>query len=449
MTQHTDLPAATGPFGSRGPDDSPEPPGPPRGPARTRPLLGGGIPPAWWVAAVACLTIVVAGAFGTVPGLLVDPLHGEFDWSRGTIGLAVSVNMVLNGLIAPFAASLMDRFGIRRVVAGALALLVAGATATTVMTAAWQFVLAWGVLVGLGAGSLAMTFAATLADRWFVRRRGLVTGLLTGASVFGQMVFLPALAWVVDRWSWRPAVVILALAALALLPSAWLLLRDHPADLRVPAYGATGPAPRPAPVPGAAHRAVRVLLRAARTGPFWLLAGTFAICGASTNGIMWTHFTPAAHDHGMPVTVAASLLAVIGVFSLAGTVGAGWLTDRADPRRILAAAYGLRAVSLLLLPLLMGPVPAPALVLFAVAFGLLDVATVPPTIALCRQVYGRDGAIVFGWVLAAHQAGAGVLAVAGGLVRDLSGSYDPVWVGSGALCAVAVPLVMMISRRAA
>ncbi|MET9856167.1 MFS transporter [Streptomyces sp. NPDC006450] len=401
---------------------------------------------AWFVAAVAFVTIIGAAAFASLPGLLIEPLHEEFDWSRGTIGLAVSVNLALYGLTAPFAAALMDRFGIRRVVAVALTVIAAGSVATVWMTTSWQLILYWGVLVGLGSGSMALAFAATVTNRWFTARRGLVTGILTAAGASGQLVFLPLLAWLVENHGWRPASVTVSLAALTVVPFVWLLLRDHPADIGTTPYGGVYTA-KPAPVPGAARRALRVLAKAARTGPFWLLAGTFAICGASTNGLVKTHFIPSAHDHGMPVTAAAGLLAVIGVFDVIGTVFSGWLTDRFESRRLLAVYYALRGVSLLFLPMLLAPTVHPPMVFFIVFYGLDWVATVPPTIALCREHYGEDGAIVFGWVLASHQIGAAAVAFLGGLARDAFGSYDPVWYASGALCAMAALMAMVIRRR--
>ncbi|MEE2050437.1 MFS transporter [Nocardiopsis tropica] len=401
---------------------------------------------AWLIALVAGATIVAAAAFAAMPGLLVDPLHTEYEWSRGSIGAAASVNMVVYGLIAPFAAALMDRFGIRRIALAALATVIAGAGLTTVMTAPWQLTLYWGLLVGAGTGSLAMTFAATIADNWFVKRRGLVIGALTGASAFGQLVFLPALAWIIDHQGWRPAIVTLALTAFVMMLLVALVLRDHPADVGQRPYGATSFVSRPRTEQGAARRTVRVLRDSVRSRQFWLLAGTFAVCGATTNGIMWTHFVPAAQDHGMAVTVAAALVSAIGVFSLVGTIVSGWLTDRFDPRGLLAAYYLGRAVLLAALPALFGPDAGAALIAFVVVFGLLDVATVPPTILLCRRVFGADGAIVFGWVNAIHQVGAGAMAVFGGFTRDVTGSYGPVWFMAAALCAVAAVLALQIAR---
>ncbi|MFF2654016.1 MFS transporter [Streptomyces sp. NPDC058045] len=401
---------------------------------------------AWYVAAVAFLTIVGGAAFRSLPGLLIDPLHQEFGWSRGTIGLAVSVNLALYGLTAPFAAALMDRYGIRRVVVCALAVIATGSGLTVWMTAAWQLMLGWGLLVGLGTGAMALAFAATVTDRWFATRRGLVSGILTAAAASGQLVFLPLLSWIVTHHHWRPAAVTVALAALAVVPFVWLLLRDHPADVGLAPYGAERVVPRPPPVTGAARRTLAVLASAARTGPFWLLAGTFAICGASTNGLVQTHFVPAAHDHGMPATAAASLLAVIGLFDVAGTIASGWLTDRFEARRLLAVYYALRGVSLLFLPLLLAPSVHPPMVFFIVFYGLDWVATVPPTLALCREHYGEDSPIVFGWVLASHQVGAALVAFLGGAARDTFGSYDVVWYASGALCAAAALMALVIRR---
>jgi sugar phosphate permease len=396
------------------------------------------------VAAAAGLAIVTAGIFTTVLGLVMNPLHQEFGWSRSTIGLAASVTMVLYGLTAPFAAALMDRVGVRRVVAGALLLIALGAGLTTVMSAAWQLVLYWGVLVGLGSGALTMTVAATVAQRWFVRRRGVVTGALSAAGHVGQLLFLPMLAWGVQRYDWRPAVVTLAVAAGAVAVAVWLLLRDHPAQLGLRPYGATEDVPAPPPVPHAARRTLRVLGSAARTRVFWLLAGMFIICGASTNGVMWTNFAPAAHDHGMPLTVAAGLLAAIGLCSAVGTVASGWLTDRYDPRVLLATYFALRALTLLLLPVLFAASVRPSMVFFVVLYGLVDVATVPPVIALATASYGPDGPIVFGWVSAAHQVGAGATAFLAAAARDALGSYDLVWTALAVACVMAALTALLV-----
>lgn len=403
---------------------------------------------AWLIALIACLTIVAAAAFAAMPGLLVSPLHAEYQWSRGSIGVAASVNMIVYGLIAPFAAALMDRFGIRRIALVALLTILAGAGLTTVMTAAWQLTLYWGLLIGAGTGSLAMTFAATIANNWFVERRGLVIGALTGASAFGQLVFLPALAWIIDHQGWRPAIATLALTAGVIVILVALVLRDHPADVGQRPYGSAVFVEKQRMDQGAARRTLGVLYTSVRSRQFWLLAGTFAVCGATTNGIMWTHFVPAAQDHGMAVTVAAALVSLIGVFSLVGTILSGWLTDRFDPRRLLVAYYVGRGLLLASLPALFGPDAGAAIVAFVVVFGLLDVATVPPTILLCRRVFGVDGAIVFGWVNAIHQVGAGAMAVFGGFTRDATGGYGPVWLLAAALCGIAAVLAFQIARTA-
>lgn len=394
--------------------------------------------PAWWVAATTGLVILVTGWSTGVPGVLTNPLLEEFGWSRGAIGFAFAVNIVLYGLTAPFAAALMDRFGIRLVVSTALVVMAAGTALTAVMTGSWQLVAGWGVLVGLATGSMALTFAATVANRWFVSRRGLVSGVLTSASMFGGMVLMPLLAWIVEQYQWRAGVVVVGLAALALLPMVLLLLRDHPGDLGLKAYGAAEYTPKPAASTGAARRALVLLRRAAGTAPFWLLAGTFAICGGSTNGIMMTHFVPATSEHGMPAMIATSLLLVVGVFNTVGAAGSGWLTDRFSERWLLVAYYSLRAVALLLLPLFLSSTVQVPVVVFVVGYGLLDLATVPPTIGLCRKYYGEDnGAVIFGWVSAAHAVGAGTTAFFGGVTRELLGSYTTVWIGAGAMCAVA------------
>jgi sugar phosphate permease len=401
---------------------------------------------AWLVAGVAFVALLGAAGFRATPGVLITPLEEEFGWSRGTISSAVSVNLILYGLTAPFAAALMDRFGIRRVVAAALVLVAAGSGLTVFMTASWQLVLLWGVLVGLGTGSIALVFVATITGRWFVKRRGVVTGVLTAAGATGQLIFLPVLAAIATATGWRAAGLTVAAAALAVVPLVIWFVRDHPADVGLPPYGASEIVPAPPRTAGAARRALTVLRSASRTGTFWLLVGGFAICGASTNGLVATHLIPASHDHGMPETTAASLLAVIGVFDIVGTIVSGWLTDRFDSRALLGAYYALRGLSLLILPSLIAATVHPSMIVFIIFYGLDWVATVPPTIALCRQHFGADGPVVFGWVFAAHQIGAAIAATGAGLVRDFTGDYNPAWITSGILCLFAAVMSVRIGR---
>ncbi len=395
---------------------------------------------AWVVAAVTFVTMLGAAAFRSVPSILMDPLHMEFGWSHGTIGSAMAVNMTLFGLMSPFAAALMDRFGIRPVVTAALVLVAAGSGLTVFMSAAWQLVLCWGVLVGVGTGSMSMAFVATVSTRWFVARRGLISGILTAANATGQLIFLPVVSRLTDSHGWRPAAVTVSVAALSVVPLVLLLLRDHPHDVGLLAYGATPEDPGPARVArvgSSAAVAVRALADASRTGVFWLLAGSFAICGATTAGLIGTHFIPAAHDHGMPVTTAAGLLAGVGVFDVMGTIASGWLTDRYDPAVLLVGYYVGRGLSLLALPSLLAPHTQPSTWVFILFYGLDWVATVPPTVALCRRYFGDRAPVVFGWVFASHQIGAALAAAGAGVIRDVENSYDLAFYLGAGLCVLA------------
>ncbi len=411
--------------------------------------------PAWPVAAVAFVALLGAAGFRAAPGVLMLPLQDEFGWSRGTLSLAVGVNLVLFGLTAPFAAALMDRFGIRRVTTCALLLISLGSGLSIFVRESWQLLLTWGVLIGLGTGSMALVFAATVAQRWFVKRRGLVTGILTAGSATGQLIFLPVVAGVAQSAGWRVASLVIAAAALAVVPLVLLVMRDHPADRGVSAYGADEPAHSPvlesdqvdvAAQPGAGRAAVDALREAARTRTFWALVAGFAICGATTNGLIGTHFVPAAHDHGMGETTAAGLLAVVGIFDIVGTIGSGWLTDRYDPRLLLGFYYFFRGIGLALLPVLLAGSVRPSIVAFVVIYGLDWVATVPPTVALCRQAFGRSGTVVFGWVFASHQIGAAIASVAAGFARDRTGTYTVAWFSAALLCVVAAVISLRVRR---
>ncbi|MFJ4261266.1 MFS transporter [Paenarthrobacter nicotinovorans] len=423
--------------------------------------------PAWIVAAVAFLALVGAAGFRAAPGVLMVPLQQEFGWSTTVLSLAVSINLVLFGLTAPFAAALMERFGIRKVTALALCMIGLGSALTVLVNQSWQILLTWGVLIGLGTGSMALVFAATIANTWFAKSRGLVIGILTAGSAAGQLVFLPFIAVLAQNPGWRGASLLIAAGALAVVPLVLRWLRNSPADVGVLPYGAQEPEVQvadagttaaaagnlevvvPKDSANAAVRALQVLKRAAKVRTFWALAAGFAICGATTNGLIGTHFIPSAHDHGMPETTAAGLLAVVGIFDIVGTIASGWLTDRFNPKVLLAVYYQFRGIGLLVLPLLLGSSVEPSMIIFVVVYGLDWVATVPPTAAICRSVFGADGSVVFGWVFAAHQLGAAAAALAAGFIRDATGHYNYAWLGAAAMCTVAAVISATIRKDAA
>jgi MFS family permease len=413
---------------------------------------------AWIVAGVTFLTIVAAGIGRSSVGVLLEPIEAEFGWSRAVTSGAVSLNLVLYGLTAPFAAALMERFGVRRVATGALSLIAVGSALTLVMTDPWQLYLFWGLVVGLGTGSTALVFGAIIANRWFVARRGLVTGLFSAAFATGNLALLPVLARLASYHGWRAAIGLISLLAALAVPLVTGLLRDRPSDVGLLPYGATAAHVAAPPSPGgsssdrpagglftAVGAALGELRRSIGSPAFWLLAGTFFVCGWSTNGLIGTHFVAAAHDHGMPATTAASMLALIGLFDIFGTIGSGWLSDRVDPRLLLLAYYGLRGLSLLALSTVLGRAVDAPLLLFVVFYGLDWVATVPPTVALCREVFGLQRAgVVFGWVFASHMVGAGVAAAFAGSVREVTGSYTPAWYAAGGLCLIAAVAALLV-----
>lgn len=411
---------------------------------------------AWPVAAVTFACLVASGAFRSSTGVLIGPIEQWSGWSRSLTAGAVSLTLAVYGLAAPFTAAVTERLGLRRTAVAALLMISAGSAGTLLMTRPWHLVVLWGLVVGTGIGALAPVFGAIVANRWFVGRRGLVTGVFSAGAATGQLVFLPLIARLVDAGGWQVASLVVAGLAVALVPIAATVLRDRPADVGMLPYGAAGPDDPRAAAPGGlrpggggpAVVAVRELVRAARVPAFWMLAGTFFVCGWSTNGLVGTHLVSAAHDHGMPATTAAGLLALVGVFDVAGTIASGWLSDRVDPRYLLLAYYGLRGLSLLAVPSLLGPRVDAPLMLFVVFYGLDWVATVPPTVALCRQHFGlaRSG-VVFGWVFAAHMVGAAVAALAAGAVRQATGSYTPAWLTAGVLCLLASAACLSVRPR--
>jgi MFS family permease len=401
----------------------------------------------WIIAAVGLVTLITSSGFRSTTGILIVPLQTEFGWSRATISFAIAINLVVYGLGGPFAAAFVEKYGMRRVITVAVLGISLGAGLSTRMNAPWQLDILWGVVNAAATGAISVPLGAMIANRWFARRRGLVTGLLTASNASGQLIFLPLLAWIVTQWGWRYAAgTAAAVALVVVLPLVLFFIRDRPSDLGLAPFGSTEIEPAPVVTGNPFATAVRTLGTVRRSRAFWLLAGSFFICGASTNGLIGTHLIPAAMDHGFGEVAAASLLATIGVFDLVGTLASGWLTDRYDPRLLLAWYYGLRGLSLLALPYVFGS-PRFGLILFVVFYGLDWVATVPPTVALTAEIFGRESVgVVFGWIFAAHMGGAAVAAWGAGAARTWFGGYGWAFGTSGLLCLFAVGLVTQIRR---
>jgi sugar phosphate permease len=401
----------------------------------------------WVVVAATFLTMLVtAGAMGA-PGVLIKPLQDEFGWETSQISSALAVRLILFGLMGPFAAAFMNYFGVRKVIVFALALIGAGFVGSLFMTKLWHLLALWGVVVGFGTGLTAMVLAATVSTRWFVKHRGLVVGMLSASSATGQLVFLPLMAELTERYGWRATVffvcAMIMVAALLVL----LFMRDRPSDVNLPSVGETQVAPAPArgTLMAALATPIIVLKEISKTSTFWILFATFFICGLSTNGLIQTHFVTLCGDYGIMPVAAASVLAVMGIFDFFGTIGSGWLSDRFDNRWLLFWYYGLRGLSLLFLPF--SDFSFYGLSIFAVFYGLDWIATVPPTVKIAADRFGREKAgLVFGWVFAGHQLGAATAAYGAGLSRTALESYLPAFFIAGAFCLLASILAITLKK---
>ncbi|MBV9547487.1 MAG: MFS transporter [Chloroflexi bacterium] len=402
---------------------------------------------AWIVAAVTFLALLSSAGIGATSAVLVLPLEREFGWDRATISLALSINLLLFGLCGPFAGAIMARFGVRRVMLGALTTLAIAVTLSGFMQAAWQLLLLWGVFVGLGSGAMALVLGATVATRWFVKRRGLVTGLFAASTATGQLIFLPVQAAIIETVGWRVSVWLVGGFALVIAVIVGLFMRDDPEQIGQNPYGATAATPTQAVTGNPFNVAVQALFDGARTADFWLLAGSFAICGATTSGLVRVHLIPFSVDHGLAEVTAAGMLATMGMFDMVGTTVSGWLSDRVDPRKLLTWYYTLRGLALFFLPAAFDA-GVPALAAFVIFYGLDWVATVPPTVKLVSERFGKERiGPVFGWIFAAHQLGGSVAAFGAGAVHTWLGDYLVAFMTAGALCLLAAGMVIAIGGR--
>jgi MFS family permease len=404
---------------------------------------------AFVVVAVIFLALLSSAGLRATPGVLMQPLQTAFGWSVGVISSSAAIGIFLYGLVGPFAAAVMQRFGIRRTVLGALTLMSASIGASYFMTAPWQLFLTWGLLSGIGSGAIANVLGATIVNRWFTTNRGLVMGLLTASTATGTLIFTPGLAALVEWGGWKPVVLTVAACCAALIPLVYVLVPERPASIGLRSFGSQHddhPAPPAQGNPFTA--AFSNLARAATTRAFWFLFTTFFICGFTTNGLVGTHLIAFCGDHGIVEMQAASLLALMGFFDLFGTTFSGWLTDRFDPRKLLFFYYGLRGLSLIYLPY--SDFSLVGLSVFAVFYGLDWLATVPPTVRIANEAFGEKNApLVFGWVAAGHQLGAACAALFAGFMRSAQGDYLQAFMIAGATGIVAAVLSLMIGRRPA
>ena len=400
----------------------------------------------WVIVGITALILIGASGVRSASGVMILPMQGETGWALSTLSLAVSSGLLLFGLTAPFSGALMDRFGPRKMVIAGLILLIGSLVASARMTQQWQLFLFWGVLSGVGTGMIGTVLGATVASRWFVSHRGTVLGIFGAASSAGQLLFLPLLMQLVLTLGWRTTIFILAGIMVALLVPIFLLLRDDPADVGLRPYGAP-PESVITKADTAPNGMIVVMQNAIRRQEFWLLAGTFFVCGFTSAGLVGTHLIPYAVDCGIAEITAAGMLALMGAMNFVGTISSGWLTDRYDPRKLLAIYYSFRGLSLLLLPFINTPA---GLAFFAILFGLDYIATVPPTISLVADTFGRrQVGIIYGWVFCAHHIGAALAAWLGGVTREVVGSYGIAFFAAGALAVLAGMLALRIQRRAA
>jgi MFS family permease len=393
------------------------------------------------------MTTLTSAGVRSSPSVLIHPLEAEFGWSRTLIASAVSMNLLLFGIAAPVSGFLLDRFGPRKVMIGSLTLLIVGVSGTMAMTQFWQFFLVWGVIVGLGAGGVGSVLTATVGNRWFVSRRGLALGILGSASSTGQIIFLPLFMAMITYAGWRMGSMALIMVAIILLPLIYLFMRDDPSDVGLEPYGAGQPGAASSggatSLRGIPAKNATITARDVVSHPtFWLLAGSFFVCGGTANGLIGTHLIPHEIEIGIPQIAAASLLGLMGTLNMVGTIFSGWMIDRVQPQKWLALAYALRGLSLLLLPFVEGYF---GLVIFAVIYGLDWFATVPPSMALTADTFGKQNVgKVYGWIFMSHQIGAAIMASAAGALRTSMGDYQFAFLSGGLIAMIAAGLALQI-----
>ncbi len=410
----------------------------------------------WVVVGLSFLaTLNSAGIRSALP-VFINPLEAEFGWSRLSISWAGGISLLLFGVGAPLTGWLLDRFGPRWVMLVGLTLLGAGVAATTLMQELWHLILLWGLVIGIGAAGMSSVLAASIAHRWFVARRGLALGILSGASSTGQLIFIPLLMMVVVASGWRAAALIMVAVSLCMIALIGFGMRNAPSDVGLEAYGSEIEGP-----PGAGKGASLArslgsttamrgqaapppvsIRHAVKHSTFWLLCGSYFVCGGTSSGLIGLHLIPHAIERGIPQVTAAWTVGVMGAMNLVGTLLSGWLTDRMDSRKLLAAVYVLRGISLFILPYVTN---FSGLFIFAIIYGLDWFATVPPSIYLTGETFGNQSiGRIYGWIFLAHQLGAFVSAIGAGTIFDWAGRYEPAFIIGGVMGLAAAVMALSI-----
>ncbi|MBO8178586.1 MAG: MFS transporter [Bacillus sp. (in: Bacteria)] len=404
----------------------------------------------WIILIITFFSIIVAGIVRSSSGVFIVPFENEFGWDRSVISLAFAISLFLYGISGPFMAALIEAFGLKKMMMAAMVTLLTGIVLTFFMQQSWHLILIWGIIIGLGSGLFLTVLSPYVANRWFEKRRGLAVGILTASTATGQLILLPVLAIVIENYSWRWAIGLILLLSIIMLVIILLFMKNSPREVGIFPYGLEEE-PKETTVVQKKNPIViafQSLFEAVKVKEFWLLAGSFFICGLSTSGLIGTHFVSYCISYGIPVVTAASLLSFMGIFDLIGTTISGWLSDRLDNRWLLFWYYGLRGASLVLLTYALKEGSIILLVIFSVFYGLDWIATVPPTISISRQVFGIEkSGIIYGWIFASHQAGAAVAAYGGGLIYKIFNSYTWAFFLAGIFCLLASLFVIIIKKQ--
>ncbi|NEU31981.1 MFS transporter [bacterium LRH843] len=404
----------------------------------------------WFILCITFLSIIVAGIVISSSGVFIDSFESEFGWDRSMIALAFAISLLLYGFSGPFMAALLEVIGLKKMMIISMATLITGSSLTLIMNQSWQLIIIWGIIIGLGASLFLTVVSPYVANHWFEKRRGLAVGILTASTATGQLILLPILATIIEHYSWRQAIGLIITLSIIMLIMIILFMKNSPKEAGILPYGRkeemeeSHESKKENPI----VIAFNGLFTAVKVKEFWLLAGSFFICGLSTNGLIGTHFISYCINFGIPLVTAASILSFMGIFNLVGTTLSGWLSDRFDNRWLLFWYYGLRGASLVVLPYALMEGSTMLLMVFAVFYGLDWIATVPPTISISRQIFGiKKSGVIYGWIFASHQAGAAAAAFGGGLIYRFFNTYTLAFFLAGVFCVLGSLFVISIRKQ--
>jgi MFS family permease len=410
---------------------------------------------AWIILGLAFLALLSAQGVRLSFGAFIAPWENEFSTNRGIISLVAFISYAVFGFSQPIIGRLIDQYGVRTILSYSVLLIGISTILTFFATTPWQLMIIYGFIASIGFGGASNVAGSVAITNWFVEKRGFAVGLMSAGTAGGQLLLVPLSLFLINELGWKLTVVVLGLfLVIVVFPLLLIFLRTHPSEKNSTPLGAKESIPLADSENKKEVNTVSIITLLKKKEFLFLLL-PFFVCGVTTSGLIDTHLIPFAQYCGISTTVTGTAVSLLAAFNITGTIFSGYLADRFSCRIMLTFLYGSRALTIVFLLLLIGePImmgfflsESYLLVIFAISFGIVDFATVAPTVKLATEYFrGLSVGVIFGWLFLSHQLGAAIGAYLPGVLFDITGNYTSSFIYSLLLLIGASCLCFMLPK---